>query len=359
MSQPPQVSVVMAVYNAEPYVREAVLSLLGQSLEDFELVIVDDGSVDGTPAILSSLQLQDARIRVIKQPNRGIAVALNSGIGRAAGKYIARLDADDVAYPHRLQQQVEFLDANSGVGLLGGAIDVMDSSGKPAYRVSYPQRDAEIRRSLPYRTCFAHSAVTMRKDAFISAGGYRKQFTFAEDYDLWLRMVEQAQAANLADVVTRHRIHAESVSQQNLERQAMRSLGAKAAARMRNIANSDPFDEVEQIDQRTLVRNGVPQGQVRMAIALANLRWANTQFRLGGVDDGIACFATGLRWLLRKVPSSAHEAAPTAGGRYYDWRELVARILIVIWRAALRPFPTIKALLRKMRPAPSLPQSPP
>lgn len=349
MQYSPQVSIVMSAFNAEAYVREAVTSLLDQSFHDFELIVINDGSEDDTGAILHSFQ--DVRIKVVDQPNRGVGTSLNLGCDMARGEFIARLDADDVACPRRLELQASYLLENEGVGLLGGGIEALNAEGQVAYTVYYPPTDAEIRRALPHRTCFAHSAVMMRKEAFDRAGGYRRQFDFVEDHDLWLRMIELTNAANLREIVCRHRIHHESASQQNIERQAIVGLAAKAAARMRRISGKDDFDGMLEITAQELAEVGVRPGQIRQAIALAYLRWANTLLRMGKTEPGLGCFLASVGSLARKVPSPAGKPGPALAGSYHGWREPASRVLIVLWRLLTHPGASLGALAKIVFPS--------
>src|SRR5439155_4227257 len=134
----PTVSVVMSVFNGQEFLSETIESVLNQSFQDFEFVIVDDGSTDGTAEILSKYISRDNRIRVLRDGKKGRAAARNEGIGLAKGKYVANIDADDLAMPGRLEEQVAFMERNPEVGVSGGAFELMTDSGRAVDIVRHP-----------------------------------------------------------------------------------------------------------------------------------------------------------------------------------------------------------------------------
>lgn len=198
----PAVSVVMAVKDGERYVEKAVRSVLGQTLRNFELIVVDDGSSDMTPEILD--RFADARMRVITQPNHGLAESLNKGVRVARSSLIARMDADDIAEPERLERQVSFMMERPEVGLLGTAALIIDEKGTQVRQWTPPLDDAVIRRELIRANQFAHPSVMFRKDVFEAVGGYA-DMPYAQDYDLWLRMAGCCKLANLPEPLVRRR----------------------------------------------------------------------------------------------------------------------------------------------------------
>lgn len=225
----PRVSVVLAVRDGAPWVGDAVRSILGQTLTELELVVVDDGSTDDTPQTLA--RFADARLRVARRTQLGLTRSLNEGVSLARAPLIARLDADDVAAPERLARQLAFLDAHPEIGLLGtGAIEI-DATGREVGRVVPPAADADIRRALIRRNIFVHSSVVMRRQALASAGGYDATFPVAQDYDLWLRLARVTRLANLPDPLVTRRLLAGRVS---ATREADR-LRAEARVRWREL----------------------------------------------------------------------------------------------------------------------------
>jgi glycosyltransferase involved in cell wall biosynthesis len=208
----PTVSVVMSAYNEERYLGSAMESLLDQTFDDFEVIVVDDGSKDRTPEILASYD--DPRVRVVRQENRGLIASLNRGVDLAQGRYIARMDGDDIAYPERLARQVAFLDAHPDVGLLGTAFDEIDGDGRVIGCRRYPTEDADLRRILIRYNPFFHSSVMMRRELLQRVGGYIEapDLVLVEDYDLWFRLARVTRLAGLPDVLVARRYHGGNLS---------------------------------------------------------------------------------------------------------------------------------------------------
>jgi glycosyltransferase involved in cell wall biosynthesis len=186
----------MSVRNGAPWVRDAVKSVLEQTVTDLELVVIDDGSTDATTLLLATIG--DPRLRVERQAPRGLTPSLNRALALARAPLLARLDADDVALPERLACQRAFLDAHPDVGLLGTGAREVDASGREIGVVSPPEDDAAIRRAMIRRNPFVHSSVMMRRRALEEAGGYDERLAVAQDYDLWMRMSRITRLANLA-----------------------------------------------------------------------------------------------------------------------------------------------------------------
>jgi len=184
----------MPVYNGERYLRQAIESILRQTFADFEFVIINDGSVDATEAIIQSYD--DPRIRYFSQSNHGLVYSLNRAIALSAGVYIARMDADDISAPTRLARALEIFESRPKTAVVGAAIIRIDETGKELSTEYYLANDTELREELALGCPFAHGSVVMRKDLFQQAGGYRQEFWTAEDYDLWRRMADVGELAN-------------------------------------------------------------------------------------------------------------------------------------------------------------------
>lgn len=218
----PRVTVLMAVRNGERHVPAAARSILAQTLEDFEFLIVDDGSADGTGGILADLERGDARVRVLRQAPAGLTVSLNRGLDLARGEYLARMDADDLARPERLARQAAFLDAHPGVVAVGCQVELIDEWDRPIGPLEMPLGHEDIDgahiRGLAGR--LIHPAAMLRTSALREVGGYRATFETSQDYDLWLRLAEIGRLANLPDTLLAFRQHAGSVSGQRRQRQA-------------------------------------------------------------------------------------------------------------------------------------------
>lgn len=205
----PSISVVLPVYNGEKHLKEAVDSILGQSNGDFELIIVNDGSTDRTSFILAAYA--DPRIRIVNQPNGGIGEALKAGCRLAQGKYIARMDADDVSLTDRFRIQAAFLDRHPSVVLVSSAVIYMDEEGKETGR-SFPYTGHRvIRRKLNRFNPVCHPAAMFRRDAYLRSTGYLNIQPF-EDHILWLSLAGMGRFHNFTLPLLRYRVAEGSLS---------------------------------------------------------------------------------------------------------------------------------------------------
>lgn len=197
----------MPVYNADLFVREAIESILSQTWSDFEFLIINDGSTDSSRKIISSFN--DPRIRLIDNPsNMGLTKSLNKGLKLAKGEYIARQDADDISYPKRLERQVQFLDTNSDVALLGTQALAINEKGRPHQTnfLRIPVGMPAIRWYLMFQNAFVHSSVMFRRSiVWEKLGGYDESFERAQDYELWSRIARSFKVENLPDILLYHR----------------------------------------------------------------------------------------------------------------------------------------------------------
>jgi glycosyltransferase involved in cell wall biosynthesis len=234
----PAVTVLMPVYNGRPYLTAAVESVLAQTFTDFELLAVDDGSTDGSAELLADFARRDRRVRVVGRPNGGPSAALNTGLARARGALIARMDGDDVCRRHRLARQVEFLAARPDCVMVGAGVLLIDPDGLPiCVKSDFPAEHAEIDESLMAgRWSFVHPSVMMRTQAVRSVGGYRAEFDLAEDHDLALRLSERGATANLPDVLLDFRQHLGSLSfRKRAQQQAVARAAVGDARRRRGL----------------------------------------------------------------------------------------------------------------------------
>tara|TARA_B100000315_G_C14449679_1_gene528534 strand:- start:135 stop:1037 length:903 start_codon:yes stop_codon:yes gene_type:complete len=180
----------MSVYNGEKYLREAIESILNQTFSDFEFLIVDDCSIDGTPGILNDYQQKDKRIKVIKNDrNMGLTRSLEKAIKQSSGDYIARMDADDISLPQRLEKQYLFLTQNPLYSIVGTRTCLIDSNGKFIKRQRRPVFLRRIDKIMLKKNCLAHGTVLINRKDLISVGNYNKKIPFAQDYELWLRFL--------------------------------------------------------------------------------------------------------------------------------------------------------------------------
>jgi glycosyltransferase involved in cell wall biosynthesis len=218
----PAVSVLMSVYNCAAYLADAVRSILAQTFRDFEFLIVDDGSTDRSGPLLAEFAAADERIRLVSRPNTGITRALNEMIERSNGKYLARMDADDIAVPHRFARQVEYLDAHPECVCVGSRVLLIDPYGSPvaetAHNLAHEAIDHELLTDSGW--AMVHPTVMMRRDAVVAVGGYNERWKHCEDHDLFLRLAERGKVANLPDVLLRYRRHYGSINYTGASEQA-------------------------------------------------------------------------------------------------------------------------------------------
>ena len=214
----PCISVVMSAYNGEDYIRVAIQSVVDQVFSDFEFIIVNDGSTDHTANIIE--EFDDRRIILVNNPvNRGLIYSLNLGFSLARGRYIARMDADDISLPNRLEKQVAFFEMHPEVGVLGTAIKVVSSFWGLSKTVKYPESDNCIRWCFTSYPALAHPTVIIRHSILDNMDLYDKSYVHIEDYDLWVRMSKHCKVANLPETLLIYRSHPESVTSKNFQEQ--------------------------------------------------------------------------------------------------------------------------------------------
>lgn len=210
----PLVSVVIPVHNGEKYIKESINSCLNQTYTNIEIVVVDDASTDNTVSLLKEYGNQINVISVDKQ--NGLGNVINIGIRASKGKYIARMDADDVMYSTRLEKQVEYLENNSDCVAVGGQIDMIDESGNVTGHREYPLTDRELRKNLFLFQPFAHPAVTLRKDTLEEIGLYPEDMWKVEDVKLFLILSTKGKFANISDTVLKYRLTFNTQSQSKM-----------------------------------------------------------------------------------------------------------------------------------------------
>jgi glycosyltransferase involved in cell wall biosynthesis len=220
MNNQPLISVLMAVYNGEVHLRESIDSVLGQTYANFEFIIINDGSADSTEKII--LSYPDERIRYEKNEiNSGLIATLNRGLAFTTGKYILRMDADDICFPKRFEKQVQFMEANPEIGICGSCADVIDKTKK----MRYDADDVSIRVKMLYQCHMLHPSIIVRKELMDKHNlRYNPQYAHAEDYELFYRIGKLTKLANLQEPLLLYREHEESVSRKNKEIQKANSL---------------------------------------------------------------------------------------------------------------------------------------
>lgn len=254
----PLVSVVMPVYNASRYLSDAIDSILGQTFEDFELIAIDDGSSDRSLDILKSYERLDSRVHIISRPNTGIVGALNDGIQVAAGEYIARMDADDMALPKRFVAQVEYMEHHPECVVVGTNVMFTCPRAEPHFRSSLPDGHVAIERELLLGNggAMIHPTLMMRRVEIVQIGGYRRQHQFGEEFDLledldlYLRLAMIGKCANLSDVLLMYRRHPDSItiSKKVLQNKLTYRVVCEAlVARGRDIADAEKIIEAPEL----------------------------------------------------------------------------------------------------------------
>jgi glycosyltransferase involved in cell wall biosynthesis len=233
----PRVSVLMPVRDAAPFLERAVRSILDQSLSDLELIAVDDGSTDASGAILSRLAAGDRRLRVVHQKRARGPAALNHAWSLAQAPFLARMDADDIAHPFRLDRQVAELEARPSLGVIGSRVRFIDERGDVLGRWDVPLGPALVRWSLLFANPVCHPSVVVRRSAVEDVSPYDNELAFAEDYDLWVRLAERLEIDNLAETLVDKRVHTRSVSARNEweQRRQAASISRRARARLAGV----------------------------------------------------------------------------------------------------------------------------
>lgn len=210
----PQISVVMPVYNAEAYLKDAIESILNQTFTDFEFIIIDDASTDNSYKIIEEYSKKDKRIIVlINEKNFGIAETRTKGTKYAKGKYIAVADADDISALTRLEKQYNYLERHGDCGVVGGFIQLFDSdTGKIIGVRKYYEDDTNLRKRLFLYCPIAQPVCMIRKEVFDNIGYYDPKYPPAEDLDLWFRIGMKYKFVNLQEILLKYRVHKKSAT---------------------------------------------------------------------------------------------------------------------------------------------------
>jgi glycosyltransferase involved in cell wall biosynthesis len=314
----------MPVFNGARHLPETLACLGRQTFTDFEIIIVDDGSTDDTPRILAEFARSDQRCRVITQANKGQVAARNLGVGAAKAPLIAWLDADDIAEKDRFARQVDFLRTHPQVAAVGSAITLIDQDGVEGGVASYPEGAAEVAASMSKTCALAHSAVMMRKAPFLAIGGYRQPFLHAEDYDLWLRLLDHHDAHNLREPLLRYRQHGGSVSFRHRRQQSLAALAARHCTRARRAGRPDPFDG----------RKELVDGNIFAELAITPAEEAVFRFECLASCVADRLNATMDAWIIENLDRSWELRAHLPRGRYA--RRCLAPFVHMRWKEGNR-----------------------
>lgn len=288
----PAVSILMPVRNGDRFLDAALESLTAQTFGDFEILAIDNGSSDSTPEILERWAAREPRLRCVRMGRARLSAVLNHAAELARAPLLARLDADDIAYPMRLEVQVATMSERPQLGLLGSAAALIDPSGAAVGELRQPLQHDDILRYQRTSSALIASSTMMRADLFRRAGGYRKGLNVSEDFDLWSRVSEHCEVANLAEAHIGYRVHSGSVTGRGQVRMALASFCVAAAAEARRSGRPEPFT------------CGTPN--LRLALPLLGLtrRRARRVVRLRSLANGLA-----RRMIALRAPSIVKRAA--------------------------------------------------
>jgi glycosyltransferase involved in cell wall biosynthesis len=243
----PTVSVLIPVHNTARWLAETVASVQAQSITDWELIAIDDGSTDGSAEVLQTLAGQEPRMRVLARANRGLVATRNELLALARGEFIAWLDSDDRMTPDRLALQLERFAREPGLLCLGGACKLTDPDGLPIRTHAFPTDHDDLVKAMRDEIAFYFPSVTMRREAAIKAGGFREPFAIAEDYDLCLRLSEIGRVGNVPEVVLHYRQHMASTANAGRAKTQAYSRLVRELAQERRTVGTDRLQRGEAV----------------------------------------------------------------------------------------------------------------
>jgi len=308
----------MPVWNGADYLADSLDSIRRQTLADYEFVIVDDGSSDGTWALLQAAAAADSRLRISRHDeNRGLLEALNRGLEAACGEYVARQDADDISRPERLKRQLAFMQEHPGVSLLGSSYEMMDAGGNPLGTRRQPETDTEIRWRMLFDNAFSHTTVMLRR-LLPDGSPVRYVSRYCEDYDLWTRLLRIGTGCNLPEHLVVRRDHEQTYTvYQASDQQARR---AEISLREMRAVLPDLAWGTEEVNRLYEWYYNLPSilGTAELALCADLLRLLGAFARLPGCDPGVT------RSLCRSWTKRVLDSTPDY--RYVPaWRQGVVR----------------------------------
>jgi len=227
------ISVIIPVYNEEKHIEESINSIIKQTYKNLEIIVIDDGSTDGSLDILKKFQKFDSRIALVSRENKGLITTLNEGVDLSKGVYIARMDADDISLPNRLFEQVEYLKNNAEIDIVGTQAIGIGADGKFIKNINKPRSSNEINTYMLLNSPLIHPSIVIRRKC-IKLNLFDEKDYLAEDYGAWLRLNTGKNIANLKGRLIKYRIHPGSISQQKKEEQFENT----KKIRKRNLINS-------------------------------------------------------------------------------------------------------------------------
>lgn len=209
----PLVSILLPVFNGEKYLEECLKSIALQTYTNWELVIVNDGSIDRSDEIIVAfIKLSKNHVVYINLVHKGLPACLNIGVKQTKGKYIARMDADDIMLPERLEMQFTFMENNPKIGLLGSNVTEIDKNGNKLRVAKFPLKDNEIKRKMLKGSSISHPTVFVRREIFVE-NPYEEIYPSPEDYELWVRLLDKINFENLPEALIMKRIHSDQITQ--------------------------------------------------------------------------------------------------------------------------------------------------
>jgi glycosyltransferase involved in cell wall biosynthesis len=249
----PIVSVVMSTYNGERFLKEAIESVLSQTLRDFELLIVDDCSTDRTAHIIQSFE--DPRIFCIKTGiNSGYSAARNVGLKEARGKYIACMDHDDISLPDRLERQASFLESHPSIGLVACGYEVINEWGKPIYRNAWCADSFPVNEAVARKPYFIGPVYCFKRECIETVGLYRPGLDFMEDYDLCVRIAERYEVGMLGGISYKYRVHHRSSSFKKASKLTRGVILVRRLAEERRLTGTDRLSQLSEAKVRRFLR---------------------------------------------------------------------------------------------------------
>jgi GT2 family glycosyltransferase len=245
----PRISVAMSVYNSERYLALAIESVLAQTFTDFEFLILNDGSVDGSRTTIDHYAAADPRIHAIHRENKGLVISLNELLAEARAPLIARMDGDDICLPERFEKQVAFMDANPDYGVVGTWTADIDEDGNPYLMrgADHPTTYEDFLDVIGKRSLLCHPSAMMRRDVVLSVGGYHAAFKHCEDFDLWLRLASVTKLCSIPERLLKYRHWSNQVSTKYAYVQQIGAAISYQAYLERAAGHSDPTEHLAEL----------------------------------------------------------------------------------------------------------------
>lgn len=270
----PEVTVMMPVYNARPYLRAAVASILSQTLANLKLLIIDDGSDDGSAELLQELARTDGRIELIRRGRMGQVETRNELLQRAQTELVACADADDISLPARLADQLAHMKRDSDLVALGSQLRIIDRNGHVRGDLRRPTGAENVRKALLRGAAISQPSSMLRRTAIFAAGGYRKCYEHAEDYDMFLRAAEVGKVDNSDLAGIHYRVHEQSVSHRHAIRQMASADLARATHALRTAGEGDPTAGLQDVPayDHPIMKALVPSAALYAVLEMVRIR---------------------------------------------------------------------------------------